>query len=195
MRTGLLLRSTLFLAGWVAIVAQAKPPYACVHNGKTTYQQTPCRDEPPATPVSSKPKLACPLSEDQVRRASRLENQFLTRYPEEPKHREAQDKAIQPVADRIRDAEVRLRDLGEQRKPLDKDREFYVGKPMPSALKSKIDANDAQTAAMTDILRGRKQELADIQARYQCERATFGMMWKGAAPGSSACNRPACAQP
>ena len=69
---------------------------------------------------------------------------------------------------------------------------FYEG-PLPAWLKAKIDASDAQFAALTDILRGHEQNIGDIQARYQCERDTYGKLWADGAPGSSACDRPACA--
>jgi hypothetical protein len=58
-----------------------------------------------------------------------------------------------------------------------------------------IDANEAQFAALVDLLRGAEQEIAELQARYQCQRATVAKMWSAAAPGSSACDRPACAPP
>ena len=191
------LRSALVLAGLTVGAAQAHAAsYTCKdEKGGTIFQQTPCKAITPPASQAPKAKLTCQLTDDQVTRARRREDQFLALYPDEAVHRQKEEKDAKPMAHRIDDAKARLNDLAEQRKPLDKEREFYVGKPMPSALKSKVDANDAQSAAMAEILRGREQALADLQARYQCERATFGMMWKGAAPGSSACNRPACAQP
>ena len=87
MTTGLLsLRFALVLAGWAVGAAQAQGPYRCKDpkTGSTTIQQTPCKDEtpPPPTPTTPK-KLPCDLNADQVRRASRLETQFLTRFPDE----------------------------------------------------------------------------------------------------------------
>ncbi len=197
MKVGLILCCTLVLAGWVGVAAKAgAATYVCVDaQGRKTIQQMPCRDDLPPPPAPPKAKLGCALSADQLRRATRLENQFLTRYPDEAAHGQAQATDVKPVTERIRDAKARAKELAEQRKPLDKEREFYASKPMPSALKSKIDANDAQAAALADILRAREQELVDIQARYQCQRDTYGKMWKGAASGSSACDRPACMPP
>jgi hypothetical protein len=198
MRTRLLVRCSLVLAGCVAAMAAAQAAHVCVGpDGKKTIQDKHCPDTAPRPPPPPPPTpLACALSPEQIRRANRLEDQFLSRYPDASAHVQAEERNVKPATHRIRDAEKRLKDLEDQRKPLDKEREFFPrGTQMPSGLKSKIDANDAQTAAMADILRGRKQELADIQARYQCERDTFGMMWKNAAPGSSACHPPACATP
>jgi hypothetical protein len=194
-RLSWLLFAPLLLAGWSVGDAQAQRSFRCKGpKGEIIFQQTPCKDEtPPPPPPPPRKPLTCHLNNDQIVRATRLENQFVDRFPTEAEHLQAQEGAAGPVAERIRDAEARLKALEEQRKPLDKEREFYPGKPLPSALKSKIDANDAQTTAMTDILRSRKQELADIQARFKCERDTFGVMWKNAASGESACSPPACA--
>ena len=57
-----------------------------------------------------------------------------------------------------------------QRKPLDKEAEFYRGKPMPSWLKSKIDASDAQLAASAEILKSREQELKYQEAMRRLEQ-------------------------
>ena len=99
------------------------------------------------------------------------------------------------MVDRIRVAHKRFYELAAERKPLDKERAFYENKPMPAWLRSKLDASDAQFAALTEILRGHEQKIGEIQARYQCQRDTYGKLWAGAAPGSSACDRPACAPP
>ena len=42
---------------------------------------------------------------------------------------------------------MRLRNLDAERKPLLDEAEFYIGKPLPFALKAKLDANDAAVAA------------------------------------------------
>ena len=198
MTTGLFaLRFALVLAGMAVGAAQAQTTYRCKdEKGGVVIQQTPCRDQTPAPPPPPPPKkLPCDLTTEQVRRASRLEIQFLTRFPDEAAHHNAEAADLQPVLERIRVTKGRLEELATQRKPLDKEAEFYRGKPMPSWLKNKLDAIEAQVAASTEILKNREQELVEIKARFQCQRDTFGKMWAGAAPGSSACNRPACAPP
>ena len=192
----LLLRS-LLLGAFVAPGAghAQGPPYKCVDpiTGKITFQGTPC----PAIkePAPPPPPLPCELGENLRRRAMLQEDRFLTRFPDEGKHGEAEARDVKPMTERIRDAKAHLAQLAAERKRLDAEREFYVGKPLPPALKAKIDKNDAQTAATTEILRGLEETLAGMQARYRCERDTYGKLWKGAAPGSSACDRPACAPP
>jgi len=195
MGIGLFVRCALALAGCALVAAEARAVYTCVDaKGRKTMQQMPCPVEVlPAPPPKPKAKLTCDLGADQLRRVTRLENQFLTRFPDEASHRRAQLVDLEQVVDRIRVAHERFAQLAAERKPLDKERAFYEGKPLPAWLKAKIDASDAQFAALTDILRGHEQNIGDIQARYQCERDTYGKLWADAAPGSSACDRPACA--
>lgn len=197
MPTRKVLRFACALAGLAVFGAAQAATYTCIDaQGRTTIQQTPCPDpRPPAPPPPPRPKPPCELTAEQLRRAIRMENQFLSRYADEAAHRRAEETDSKPAAERIRDAKARIQALAEQRKPLDKERAFYPKGNLPSALKSKIDANDAQSAAMADILREREQVLAAIQARFRCERDTYGKLWKNAAPGSSACDRPACMPP
>jgi hypothetical protein len=196
MTTGLLtLRFALVLAGLAVGSAQAQGTYRCESKGRIIFQQTPCKDETPTTPAPPPPKPPCVLTAEQIRRASHPEKQFQTRFPTEAAHRKVEAAEVQLVTDRIQIARTRRNELVEQRKPLDKELPFYKDKPVPAWLKNKIDANDAHLAAVDDILKSREQELVDVKARFQCQRDTFGKMWAGAAPGSSACDRPACAPP
>lgn len=183
----------LVFAGLVAVVA---PADAKIYYCERGAQDRPCDDvkSPAAAPRRPAP-TGCRLDADQRKRAERLEDQFLTRYPDEAAHRRAQVADLQPVVARIRTAQKRYAELAAERKPLDKEGAFYEKKPMPAWLRSKLDANDAQFAALADILKGREQEIAEIQGRYQCQRDTFGKIWAGAAAGSSACDRPTWAQP
>ena len=95
------------------------------------------------------------------------------------------------MANGIRVGHKRYYELVAQRKPLDKERAVYESKPVPAWLQTKLDTSDAQFAALTKILRGHEQKIGEIQARYQCQRDTFGKLWAGAAPD----RRPATGRP
>ena len=172
MRIGLLLRCTLILAGAVAVSAQAR-----------------------AAPPPSSPKRPCALDAKEHKRVIREEKQFLKRYPEEAAHRRAQLAALKPVINGVRLGYKRYYELAAQRKPLDKERTAYENKPVPAWLEAKLDTSDAQFEGLATLLRGHERKISEIQARYQCQRDTYGKLWAGATPGSSACNRPACASP
>jgi hypothetical protein len=198
MRTGALLPCTWPLAAVLALAAEAQAAtFTCKDpaTGRTTIQQTPCPVVNAAPPAPPPPRPTCELEAEKRKAAVRQERQFLTRYLDETAHRRAQVADLKPVVARIRRTLHRYHELAAQRKPLDKEAEFYAAKPMPAWLRTKLDASDAQFSALVDIFRGAEQEIAEIQARYQCQRDTFGKLWSGAGPGSSACDRPACAPP
>jgi hypothetical protein len=173
MRFGLHLRCALVLAGAVAVAAGAQA----------------------ASPSPSPKKPPCALDAKERKQTIRQEKQFLKRYPEEAAHRRAQLAALKPVVNGVRVGYKRYYELAAERKPLDKERAVYENKPMPAWLQTKLDSSDAQFAGLTKVLRGHERKLGEIQARYQCQRDTFGKLWAGAAPGSSACDRPTCAVP
>ena len=174
MRIKHFLRCALILAGWVGMSSAA----------------------PAATPPpSSSKKPPCALDAKERKETIRQEKQFLKRYPEEAAHRRAQLAALKPVINGVRLGYKRYYELAAQRKPLDKQRAVYEDKPVPAWLEAKLDTSDAQFEGLTKALRGHERKIREIQARYQCQRDTFGKLWAGAAPGSSACDRPACAPP
>jgi hypothetical protein len=188
LRRGCVVAAALFGA---ATTAEATI-YHCGPDGKLL-QDRPCIvvSSPPREP----PKPPCDLDADQRKRAVRAEEQFLKRFPEELVHRRAQLADLQPVVDGIGRAKVRLDELTERRKSIDKERAFYVGKPLPPWLKAQLDESEAHFVALAQIFVGHEQSIADIRKRYECDRATYGKLWSGAGPGASACNRPTCALP
>jgi hypothetical protein len=194
MRIGIALRCTWLLVGWAAMTAEAEAANRCKDaQGNIIYQQQACPViKAPQPTQPTQPTLPCTLTADKLREATRSEGQFFKRYPEEALHRGDQLKDLKPVVDRIRIGHKRFYELAAEREPLAKEAAFYVSGPMPAWLQSKLDANDAQFTVLAEILRDREQDIGKIQARYQCQRDTFGMVWGDAAPGSSACNRPAC---
>jgi hypothetical protein len=144
-------------------------------------------------PLSSKPP--CALDAKERKRAIRQERQFLKRYPEEASHRRGQLADLKRVTDKIRVGHKRFYELAAQRKPLDKEAAVYENKPVPAWLQVKLDTSDAQFEALAKTLHSHEQKVGEIQVRYRCQRDTFGKLWAGAAPASSACDRPTCAPP
>ena len=179
----------------LAAATAASAAFTCKdpETGAITIQQTACAVLKKPSPPPAKPP--CELDPDKLKAAVRLERQFLTRFADETAHRRAQLADLQPIVDRVRRGHLRYDELLAQREPLEKEAEFYKDKPLPAWLKTKLDANAAQFAALVDILRGAEQDIAEIRARYECQRTTFARLWSDAAPGSSACDRPACAPP
>ena len=161
--------------------------FKCVDaKGRVTLSDTPC-PPPPLPPASAPMALPCPVTKEQMAIAERLERQFLTRYPTEEAHRAAALAGLQEVVARMALSRRRLAELVEERKSIDDETEFYRGRPLPSALKSRLDASDALLAATAEVFRHQEDEIGVLVARFECDRSQFGMLWQGGAPGSSAC--------
>ncbi len=159
----------------------------CVdEHGRVTFSNLACPViQAPAPPAHAPPP--CPLTTEQRRSAERLEEQFLRQFPDEDSHRRAQVAELNEVAARIRFAANRFADLRLERKPIDSELELYKKKPLPADLARRLDANEARFAALADVFRGEESQVKNIETRFTCKRAEFGMRWHGGTLGSSAC--------
>jgi hypothetical protein len=116
--------------------------------------------------------------------ATRRDRNLLARYPDEAAHRKARQEALDPVRKGIRQAEQRLAALAVERKPMNDEAEFYVGKQLPFKLKLQMDANDASVDAQKSLLQNQQVEYARVDALYDTELEHLRQLWQGARPGS-----------
>jgi hypothetical protein len=165
---------------------RAAQAYRCVDGqGHVTLSDHPCPVVQAAAPPPAAPP--CPLTAEERRRAERLEEQFLRRFPSEAGHRAARLADLQEIATRLRLAQNRLAELARERKSIDDELEFYKGKAPPPELARRLDASEAKFAALADVFRGDEQDISNVVGHYDCEATQFGVLWRGGAPGSSAC--------
>jgi hypothetical protein len=116
--------------------------------------------------------------------AVRRDRNLMGRYPDQAAHDKARVAALDTIKLAIRASSLRLEALGLDRKPLMDESEFYAGKPLPAALKSQLDANDAAFAAQRSAMQTQEAELARINKLYDAELGHLKRLWAGAAPGS-----------
>lgn len=116
--------------------------------------------------------------------AVRRDRNLVARYPSEAAHQRARESALDTVRLAIKATEIRLRDLDQQRKPLQSEVEFYQGKPLPAKLKSALDANDAALDAQKASAATQTAELDRINKLYDLELDRLRRLWAGVAPGS-----------
>lgn len=116
--------------------------------------------------------------------AVRRDRNLVNRFPDQAAHDKARNSALDTVRLAIRASELRLEALALDRKPLLDEAEFYVGKPLPAALKAQLDGNDAAVAAQRNAMRTQEAELDRINALYDAELAHLRKLWAGAPPGS-----------
>lgn len=116
--------------------------------------------------------------------AVRADLQRLRKSPDDRSHRKAELAELEVVAVSLRGATQRLAALMAQSKPLYDEVQFYVGKPLPPALQSSVDASNASMLAMVDVFRGLQQDVEHVVGKYKVEREWLRHLWGGAAPGS-----------
>jgi hypothetical protein len=153
-----------------------------------TLSDLPCRETraPTAAEAAASAEEArkAEIEEENQRGARRTDRQLRDKYPDEAAHRRAHVAELLEVSRMMRAPTIRFWDLVEQRKPLDVQAAFYVGKALPPELKGKIDANEAAFAALTDVFRGLQLDTAKIDAQFGNERTRLSRLWAGASPGS-----------
>ncbi len=126
--------------------------------------------------------------------AVRRDRNLVARYPDEAAHQRAREAAQDTVRLAMRATELRLRELANERKPLQSEAEFYVGKALPPKLKAALEANDAAVEAQRSASANQQAELERINKLYDEELERLRRLWAGAAPGTlgatSASNAP-----
>lgn len=116
--------------------------------------------------------------------AIRRDRTLMLRYPNEAAHQRARHAALDDANKAMRLSERRIKDLGQERKPLLDEAEFYKGKSLPAKLKQQLDANDASVEAQQVLIENQKAELVRINKSFDAELARLKKLWAGAAPGS-----------
>jgi hypothetical protein len=126
------------------------------------------------------------IREARLKQEARVDRNLMQLYPNEIAHRKARDKALADFQQSVKTIEARIATLKKDREPLELERQFYdpVGKPLPFALKTKIDANEASQNAQKELVQGQQGEVARLNAAYDIELMRLRKLWAGAPPGS-----------
>lgn len=116
--------------------------------------------------------------------AIRRDRNLLSRFPDEATHRKARAKALDDIGASVRVSEARISLLKVERKPLLDEAEFYVGKSLPSKVKTALDANDAALDAQKELMQSQQSEIVRINGLFDAELARLKKLWAGSAAGS-----------
>lgn len=114
----------------------------------------------------------------------RRDRQLMLRFANEKSHQRAREQALDPVETATRTIQKRLELLAEDRVPLDREAEFYVGKPLPVKLKRQYDTIEATEAGLQTALDAQAEEVARINELYDIELERLKKLWAGAIPGT-----------
>jgi len=116
--------------------------------------------------------------------ALRRDRNLLARFPNEAAHYKAREAALEDTRKSVKISETRLALLASERKPLVDEAEFYVGKPLPTKLRTQLDANDAATDAQRTLIQNQQAEIIRVNALYDAELQRLRKLWGGAQPGT-----------
>jgi hypothetical protein len=148
---------------------------------KRVVPPTPTADERAAQEARERTEQAERVArQDAIRRDRNL----MARFPNKAAHDKARKAALDDSDNAVRLSEARIKLLQDERKKLDDETEFYPGKPLPSKLRSALDANDAALEAQRSLIQNQKDELVRINANYDAELLHLEQLWNGAPAGS-----------
>ena len=116
--------------------------------------------------------------------ALRRDRNLMARFPNEAAHNRAREAALEDGRKSVKISEGRLALLATERKPLMDEAEFYVGKPLPTKLRTQLDANDAATDAQRTLIQNQQAEILRVNALYDAELQRLRKLWGGAQPGT-----------
>jgi hypothetical protein len=120
--------------------------------------------------------------------AVRRDRNLMQRFPNEAEHNKARTKALDDLKVSTKNSEARITLLMVERKRLEDEKQFYVNdrvnKPLPSALRQKLDANEASLEAQKSLAQNQESEVARINKLYDVELVRLKKLWAGAQPGS-----------
>lgn len=187
--------------------AQAGGIYSCELNGKRITSDRPIpecltreqrlhnsdgsvrRIVPPTPTADERAAAEAHEAQEALERANRREairrdRNLLMRFPNQVAHDKARMAALEDVRKALQSSEARLEKLKQERKPLQDETEFYVGKALPVKLKQQIEGNEAATEAQRSLVLNQQSELVRINTLYDGELERLRKLWAGAQPGS-----------
>jgi len=121
----------------------------------------------------------------------RRERALLVRYPSAASHDRERNEALSQVDAVIQAAQKRIAELGEDRKKIDEELEFYKKdtSKAPGATRRKLEDNTQSMAVQNRFIAEQEDEKKRVNARFDEERARLKPLW-GPAPNAAAAAAP-----
>ncbi len=117
----------------------------------------------------------------------RRDRAMLQRYPNRAAHDKERGEALGQVEEVIKAAGKRIAELGEDRKKLDVEMEFYKKDPAkaPGILKRRLDENERAVAVQKRFIADQEDEKKRVTARFDEELGRLKQLWALADPGAA----------
>jgi len=147
------------------------------------------REVPPSLTVEEREKkeqadLAEEYRQAQVKQVIRADRGLKLLYPNETAHKKARDKALDETRASVKSLEASIELLVAERKKLLDEAEFYLNKPLPTKLKTSLEANEVTLKAKRELVEKQQSEVVRINNNFDIELARLRKLWDGAPPGS-----------
>lgn len=109
----------------------------------------------------------------------RRERALLVRYPNSATHDRERAEALAQIDAVSEAARKRISELGEDRKKIDEEMEFYKQDPTkaPAALRRRIDDNAKSVAVQNRFIAEQEEEKKRVNARFDEERGRLKTLW------------------
>jgi hypothetical protein len=121
------------------------------------------------------------VAEERAREADekRRDRALLLRYPHLQAHNKERAQALEQIDEVIKAALKRITELGDQRKAMQADLEFYKGDPAkaPPLLKRQIEENEGGVAAQKRFIAEQELEKKRVTRRFDDELVKLKQLW------------------
>lgn len=117
----------------------------------------------------------------------RRERALLIRYPNATAHDRERTEALVQIDAVIKAARQRLTELGDERKKVDDELEFYKGdaSKAPASVRRKLDDNAQSVAVQNRFIGEQDDEKRRVNARFDEERTRLRQLWTVDAGGAA----------
>jgi len=174
----------------VAPAAAQQRMYKCVDaKGNVYYTQVPpaqclgpasvlTPEQQRAQEAAGKKKIE---EKEQAKEERRKNLALLNTYPSENDIDDARARALREAQGAIADTEKHILEAQKHKKDLEKEKEFYLKKPLPAKLKRSITDNEIEIKNQTGLLEVKKKEIDKINAKYDEDKRRYRELTKGKA--------------
>ena len=120
------------------------------------------------------------LDDEAVAREERRKNMaLLSTYPSEKDIDEARARALKQGDEAVKDTEKHLDAAKKRQVEFDKEKEFYLKKPMPAKLQQDIKNNELELKSQAELFGVKKKELDTINAKYDEDKRRYIELTRG----------------
>lgn len=166
------------------------PPPECLgretqelnRSGTVIHRDEPVRALTPEQQAARAADLKKKQEADEKAKEERRKNlALLNTYASEKDIDNARENALKEAEAAIKDTEKRIADAQQRRKDLDKEKEFYLKKPMPLKLRQDIGNVDIEIKNQNELLEAKKKEISIINAKYDEDKRRYVELTSGKA--------------